>query len=345
MSCDFYIPSFNLSIQLQTPAVLTGGGNIIYNQVSADAVATFPVSLSLLRDIFQYSGNVCGELTRPALPDFFSGNSALNIYGGNIQVAMEHNIINAYTMGTLTQACLSRNIIGGSLYLNPSLAMLPTSYSYLNIPVAINGAVLAADSTITSISNGGGDAANPKGPQIINVLADQMLLKYDFTRYLSRCLFNTPYGVSLFVNQIDVFDDIDNKCVADLTNIDSILSSTAAWTRDVNDHCYYNDPSNISYNIVANMYRLHPERFTSRNQIGGTEYCHVPFQSGDTIRHVITVNPAATQTAEIGNTRSIAPRRYEIVWDVVDDSAGAAIEYGIVPPVFLPSTANTEIPM
>ena len=170
-----------------------------------------------------------------------------------------------------------------------------------------------------------------------------MLLKYDFLRYLSRCLVNTPYGVSIFINQVDVFDDIDNQCIADLQNIDAVLTPTSSWTEDNNHHFYYNNVSNTGYNVIANMYARHPERFTPSNQIADTPYCVVPFMAGDTIRHVITMNSAPGQAMQTDNV-PILPRQYEIIWDVIDDTASPGeVKYGIVGPVFLPSTANSTI--
>lgn len=351
--CNFYISSFNINIVLQTTALITQSNIPPYNETPADAVATFPIGLSVLNQIFQYSSNVYNDLKSPALPSFHGdyGVVGLNLYGGNIQSAMDNNLINAYIMNTVTSATESGGVVGGNLYLNPSIAMLPTSYSTYNIPVALNGTVLSGNSSIASINNSGGNVSYPKGPQIVHypsdpfdtVPATQMLLKYDFLRYLSRCLVNTPYGVSIFINQVDVFDDIDNQCIADLQNIDAVLTPTSSWTEDNNHHFYYNNVSNTGYNVIANMYARHPERFTPSNQIADTPYCVVPFMAGDTIRHVITMNSAPGQAMQTDNV-PILPRQYEIIWDIIDDTASPGeVKYGIVGPVFLPSTANSTI--
>ena len=356
--CHFYISNFDQTISLTKIASL--GTIPSTNQIAADAVATLPIGLSVLNAIFQYSSSETGNNALSKLPTFQPAEPHTlvidSVAGENILLAMNEHIINAYTMKTLFDACHNYP------YLNPSVAMLPTTITNSPIPVSLNGGFY--DTTSFPISSGNNSGMNTatnkaKGPQIVAypitpstpIDETQELVKYDFLRYISNSLFNTPNGVALFTNQVEVFDDIDAKCAADLTNINTLLTpnvtSPSSWITDNNNHSYCTDLSSICPKIIDIMYTNYPARFDSTNIVTtGSPYCHVPFQAGDTIRHVVTLNAASTQTDVIphtGNPPAPISRAYEIIWEVVDDSNPAnTVNYGIVP---APGDAsNTTIP-
>ena len=336
---DYYVSAFDNHVTLEFPAQIISGYNP-FSAIQADAVATFPIGLSVLRAIFQFGGdNVTFEsedataimLLRAPAPATATGNS--------------DSIIKGYVMSDLEAAVQNENGAAGGgdgasyLYLNPSRAMLPLNYSALFIPTAVNGQLVTTTSVdITSINNSGGTTTNPKGPQIVyypdgtQLPETQQLLKYDFLRYLSRNIFNSPYGVNLFTNQTELMDSMDTQCQLQLVKINAALPPSST------------DANALCTNVVSVMYKNHPERFTRNNQVEpGSNFYYVPFQPGDTLRHLITVAPAQDQMSVLQSTllhminlpASIPARRYEIIWRVMDDSQTSStpvpIRYGIVP--------------
>ena len=324
---DYYISAFDNQVTLEFPAQIISGYNP-FSAIQADAVATFPIGLSVLRAIFQFGGDFTfeSEDATAIMLLMAPGNSDSSIKG--------------YVMSDLESAVQNESGGGASyLYLNPSRAMLPLNYSALFIPTAVNGQLVTTTSVdITSINNSGGTTTNPKGPQIVYypdgtpLPESQQLLKYDFLRYLSRNIFNSPYGINLFTNQTELMDSMDTQCQLQLFKINTALPPSST------------DTNALCTNVVSVMYKNHPERFTRNNQVEpGSNFYYVPFQPGDTLRHLITVAPAQDQMNVLQSTllhminlpASIPARKYEIIWRVMDDSHTSStpvpIHYGIVP--------------
>ena len=162
--------------------------------------------------------------------------------------------------------------------------------------------------------------------------------------------------MSLFTNEVALFNDLDTICRSDLTNIDSVLTPSPAlgFTADVHNHLYKNDETNVCHCIVQSMFSQYPERFKRDTLVAsrtGDGYFYVPFMPGDTLRHILEIYPHPGQTTQVQHisptiqVNNIPKRRYEIVWVAIDDLPTynssnelvqvQTIEYGVMPPSFV----------
>ena len=191
-----------------------------------------------------------------------------------------------------------------------------------------------------------------------------MVVKFDFVRYLSNCLFNTPYGMSLFTNEVALFDNLDTICLADVQNIDQVLTPDAAlgWTHDSNGMSFNcAATNNVCHSILQSMYAQYPQRFTQANlqtTSASSHYYYAPFAPGDTLRHILEIFPNPHQASVVANlglasaasAANLSQRRYEVVWVVIDDRPFVnannetvmtqTIEYGVMSPAFV----NASVP-
>lgn len=350
-TCDIFVSAFSQSVTLGVSALISSGVPA-YEGISADAVATLPIGLSVLRRIFVYSGNVAGHGGAPCAPTF-SG-----------EILASASELTPYLLGNLRAACAGAG--ANYAYLNPSYAVLPSTHAPVSLPVYVNGVLSAGTTGVSSVNNMGVNAANvPKGAQMVaypsgaTVEPARMVVKFDFLRYLSGSLFNTPYGLSLFTNQPQVFDNLDAVCLADVQGVDALLSVAAGapgWTRDSLGNPYCKDPAtNVCCSVMQSMYAQYPTRFDLHNAVptsapAAAGYYYVPFAPGDTLRHILEVAPNPLQTQVVANVspnmhlQSIPSRKYEIAWVVVDDvtpqTPALAVQYGVMAPGYV----NAVIP-
>ena len=299
--CDFFIESLNQTITLQT--------KVAYGVPSTDvanAVATLPIGLSIIKNMFQYS-------------------YAKNLSDDSIEkkLSLQHftfHTIKNFSTALQTQAKLD--------YLNPSLASLPNHYEIYNIPVYANG----AESTTTTRS---ANNLAPKGPKLVHIPnganpntripSNKMLLKNDYLRYLSLKYFNTAGAVELFTNQVALLDDLDTQLYTAIYNIDKTLNDDPAKT---------DNSSTVSYKLGSQMLSTHIDRFIENNtsEITNSATKHpLPFIVGDTIRYLLTIKSF---------DKDITDYTYEIILVAVDDDQAAITHGAVVPPSSIPPPNN-----
>ena len=365
-TCDIFIDAFQQSVTLGISALLSA--NVpAYEGISADAVATLPIGMSVLQRIFMFSGNVAANANAPCAPTFLANGNLASI-----------DAVTPYLAGNLSTACTGLH--HGYNYLNPSYALLPSTHSPICLPVYINGTLASEYTNVSSANNTGGTSAIQKGAQLVTypngipVQAINMVVKFDFVRYLSNCLFNTPYGMSLFTNEVALFDNLDSICLADVQNIDSVLTPDAAagWTHDSNGMSFNcAAANNVCHSILQSIYAQYPHRFTQANlqqqqqqtttgSSVNSHYYYVPFAPGDTLRHILEIFPNPHQGSVVSNmglsasasasASNLSQRRYEVVWVVIDDLPFVnanddtvmtqTIEYGVMSPAFI----NAAVP-
>lgn len=174
--------------------------------------------------------------------------------------------------------------------------------------------------------------------------ADSMLINDDFIRYLSYKLFNTPYGVELFVNLPTMLANINYICGTDISsnvgyNIFNVLNkvSTDASLNSVNPNpnlvLYHVDgetdiysmtnsdtsSANICRELMLQLFTLAPTRFA--NVVHTISPQSAPFVDGDTLSYLMTLNAAPNQHLLTGLTIPIPPRTYKISIVLINNSS------------------------
>jgi hypothetical protein len=149
--------------------------------------------------------------------------------------------------------------------------------------------------------------------------ANKMLVKHDFIRYLSLCLFNTIHGVDLFRNENDLLENavyggetIRNTIHGLLGNVGT-TSSDEGMSYDVSGNKYLtNDASgntNLCRELLRQMVAGAPARFGSITDANTPQ--SLPFEIDDTINFKVTLQAAPTQNLLTGVTE-IPVRSYLI---------------------------------
>lgn len=101
-----------------------------------------------------------------------------------------------------------------------------------------------------------------------------MAVQKDYIRHLAKLLFNTAYGVDLFINEQDLVDSVKlalesawASCVEDLTNI-SIVGSDSNLVGDENHKHLRNDALDANgkstFNICRELFKMMISRASSR---------------------------------------------------------------------------------
>jgi hypothetical protein len=134
--------------------------------------------------------------------------------------------------------------------------------STLNLASAVvgNGAVISVDALNQPLSS------------------SDMVIGKDYVKHLANILFNTPFGVDLFINETDLVNSVNaglvsiwNSCVSDLQNISTTGTNPALQGSPNHKYLLANsqteDDNNTSkYNICRELYRMlisnAPCRFT-----------------------------------------------------------------------------------
>jgi hypothetical protein len=167
---------------------------------------------------------------------------------------------------------------------------------------------------------------------------------HDFVRFLAMKLFNTPYGVDLFNNELELLDDIRNKSQKVWSTIDKeltkydvtdrpTLSSSSGFggvvyeTQVANAGIYgpsgwkyyvNSDTGNISKKLLDQMAQQNPSRLTTI--VNTTDIQPLPFVAGDTISLKLTITPANEQE-KLTNVPLMGARSFKIRYTLADDYA------------------------
>jgi hypothetical protein len=171
---------------------------------------------------------------------------------------------------------------------------------------------------------------------------EKNMVCHDFVRFLSKQLFNTPYGVDLFDNEEQLLNSIRNKSTQVWSNIDKALCKydvkdrqflTSYVTLDdtyydvqenssgvygPNDWKYYlnDDVENVSKKMLDQIVGQKPARLTTI--VNTTDIQPIPFLAGDTISLKLTISPADGQHL-LTDVAPFGARTFRIRYNLVDN--------------------------
>jgi uncharacterized protein YjbI with pentapeptide repeats len=156
--------------------------------------------------------------------------------------------------------------------------------------------------------------------------ANKMLVKHDFIRYLSLCLFNTIHGVDLFRNESDLLEnavyggETNRNTIHELLGNVSTTSSDESLSYDASGNKYLtNDVSgntNLCRELLRQMVAGAPARFGSITDANTPQ--SLPFEPDDTINFKLTLEAAPTQNVLTGV--SVIPSRSYLIKLVIKSS-------------------------
>lgn len=152
---------------------------------------------------------------------------------------------------------------------------------------------------------------------------NKMLVAHDFVRYLALKLFNTPYGVDLFNNEVDLLKGIRRICdesSAGHTWYDIVSKINAVGTSGTNANIVGTNgskymtnadasTSNLGRELLQQLLGSVPERFSSINATDSAQ--PLPFQADDSISFKLTIAPADGQE-DLTGVAAFSARSYEI---------------------------------
>jgi hypothetical protein len=176
-----------------------------------------------------------------------------------------------------------------------------------------------------------------------------LLIGKDYIRHLADILFNTPFGVDLFINESDLVSSVNaglvsiwQSCASDLQNVSTNGTNSALQGDATHKYLLANsdteDSNNASkYNICRELYRMLisrvPERFTNLPalQISETQSQNVdplaknlyqiPLIVGDQVLMRVVFKPHAQQSSFQNSTQDAVVREdtraYIIVLNLV----------------------------
>lgn len=177
---------------------------------------------------------------------------------------------------------------------------------------------------------------------------DQMTVDYDYIRYLSFKLFNTPLGVDLFSNEMDLRRNISDYTFETDANAENVVTSKI---QEILQYCingssddplpssesylenrpYNKDTGMISGDSITNdndynlprllfmqIAKSDPKRFKYNKSYLVKE--SIPFEVGDSISFKVTLQAADNQHLLTELESAIEPRSYEIKINIVADN-------------------------
>ena len=159
-----------------------------------------------------------------------------------------------------------------------------------------------------------------------------MNLKGDYIRDLAQQLFNTPRGVDLFSNEDALLADFKSKSDIVWTNIRNIVSSVNKTNGSVNvgngtdvQSRYYltnnnTTTTNLTRELLLQMVDVSNTRFQNiQNHYDSVSDLYaVPFEVGDKISFILTVNSHSNQKSIVGLSGALIPRKYKISLNVIN---------------------------
>lgn len=190
----------------------------------------------------------------------------------------------------------------------------------------LNGSVTTNAVTTTTSTN-------------IALASNKILIKHDFLRYVSKSLFNTPYGIDMVKNKQDLLLNLNNKggiVSGVLRDISSAIwrctsipeaVGTVATSVDASGTYYATNSNTTTQNIcrilVQTLYESDSARFTNEaNGITNDNQNYyrqiIPFLSGDIINFNVIVNPEPNQN-NLTHVAPIASKTYNVSLNIVED--------------------------
>lgn len=169
--------------------------------------------------------------------------------------------------------------------------------------------------------------------------ANKREVVHDFIRYLSDSLFNTPYGVDLFSNELELIQNIRAQTQKEVWDVSSNTTTTigqilrsydktlpmdpgvaATQLTHQFDGMYYsvpqdNDSKDTARVIMENMMSQDPGRFNSL-VLNSDRPQPFPFVDGDQLEFSLQINPADGQADLIPSATPFGGRTYKITIQV-----------------------------
>ena len=187
-------------------------------------------------------------------------------------------------------------------------SQIPTSANLnLNSAVVGNGAVISVNALNQALASG------------------DMVIGKDYVKHLADVLFNTPFGVDLFINETDLVNSVNSglasiwdSCASDLLNVSTAgthaeLQGSAAHKYLLANSQAEDDNNSSKYNICRELYRMLisrvPTRFTNLPSIQVSEAQHtavdpdannlynLPLIVGDQILMRVVFKPCEDQSS------------------------------------------------
>tara|TARA_B100000035_G_scaffold159502_1_gene135986 strand:- start:3069 stop:3962 length:894 start_codon:yes stop_codon:yes gene_type:complete len=180
---------------------------------------------------------------------------------------------------------------------------------------------------------------------LTGLAADKMLVKHDFIRYISLKLFNTPHGVDLFNNEAAILNNLKSLGETSFnTDISGMMWAKQAWTSADSVYTYnpydntndgtkwfvdvsvnrvgttdaFNSVQNLPRELFRQILASAESRFNDISfvdiDVDGVTVSNtaaIPFEDGDTISYLFTINPATNQHALTG-VNAFGGRVYKI---------------------------------
>jgi hypothetical protein len=154
----------------------------------------------------------------------------------------------------------------------------------------------------------GNPAMEPVTSTPIDAGATRNELEYDFIRHIALDLFSTANGVDLFINETELRRSIEVACDGGtgflLDQLAGILAAAEANGAMINGQS-----GNLTYTLLTQLLSKQSTRFASYALSADTPTA-LPWEIGDTIWYLLTINAATDQHLLVRNTTSVASRTY-----------------------------------
>ena len=133
-------------------------------------------------------------------------------------------------------------------------------------------------------------------------------LEYDFIRHIADDLFNTHNGVDLFVNETELRRSIEVACDGGSGNLLNLLSAILAASA-ANGAMINGQAGNLTYTLLRQLLNKQPQRF-SNYAVSPDTPTALPWEVGDSIWYLLTINAATNQHLLVRDTTAVASRTY-----------------------------------
>ena len=154
----------------------------------------------------------------------------------------------------------------------------------------------------------GNPAMEPVTSTPIDSGATRNELEYDFIRHIALDLFNTANGVDLFINETELRRSIEVACDGGsgflLDQLSAILAASESSNPMINAQS-----GNLTYTLLRQLLNKQPQRFSNYALSADTPTA-LPWENGDTIWYLLTLNAATNQHLLVRDTTAVASRTY-----------------------------------
>ena len=132
-------------------------------------------------------------------------------------------------------------------------------------------------------------------------------LEYDFIRHISYNLFNTPNGVDLFDNEIELRLSVETSCNGLLNTLEQTLIDASAVYSDGSNNI--SSSNNLTYTLLNQLLNKQGSRFVDY-AISSSVPTKLPWADGDKIWYVLTVDAAPNQHLLVRSSGAVTSRKY-----------------------------------